>query len=348
MNSPRKELPCPAAGTGVHSWLLSQAHYCRLGGMDAYSTERYLIDRMSRPPNAAREVLDTIEKAFSQSNRSTPIPHSKSFQITKVPYDPSKLARLAKTIPIPKNWRHWLWERSPVRPDTINAYWFLKFLYLNGEKVLVFDEMKSPRPIATVEISDDMNTRVPEIIQRGGLKGHGIWFLSNPVDGLFHDTGMVDTHTNRKKFSCRSHHAITTFRYAVLESDVVPLNEWLAFITTRTFPVAAIYTSGSRSVHCLIRIDATSKDHWDSILAPFKAPFKVLGVDLGCLTAVRLTRLPGCHRPDKHGYQKLLYLNPHPTQTKLQDMPVISTRHNSLCRLKDLFPRWNPSQEAFL
>jgi hypothetical protein len=159
------------------------------------------------------------------------------------------------------------------------------------------------------------------------------------VDGLWHPNPR-----DNDKPSCRSEESIQTFRYAVLESDQASADDWLAFIVQLPVRIAAIYTSGARSIHCLIRLDARSKPEWDALIVPLKRPLKVLGADAGCLSGVRLTRLPGCQRPNKNGFQRLLYLCPNPTAGPLLDLPVIQSRSEALARWRKLCPRWNFNQ----
>jgi hypothetical protein len=209
----------------------------------------------------------------------------------------------------------------------------------------VFDKMsgrEGAKPIRTYLISQPMDCRVPEVIRQGGRFDLGIWFLCNPVDGRWHHNPRDD------RQSCRSEESITSFRYAVLESDAARANLWLAFVVQLPLRIAAIYTSGSRSIHCLIRLDATNKAHWDEQIAPLKRPLKLLGADSAALSAVRLTRLPGCVRPETKGFQELLYLCPDPQDVRLMDLPVLRTRFAMLDRWRNLCPRWNPNQEAFL
>lgn len=148
--------------------------------------------------------------------------------------------------------------------------------------------------------------------------------------------------------SCRSEESIETFRYAVLESDQAAPDDWFAFIAQLPIRIAAIYSSGSRSVHSLIRLDARTKAEWDAQIQPLKRPLKLLGADAACLSAVRLTRLPGCWRPDKNRFQRLLYLCPNPTAQRLLDLPVLQSRAAALARWRQLCPRWNHNQGAHL
>jgi hypothetical protein len=123
---------------------------------------------------------------------------------------------------------------------------------------------------------------------------------------------------------------------------------WIGFVVQLPIAVAAIYTSGARSIHCLFKINAASKMEFDAIIGPLKRPAKILGGDPGALSGVRLTRLPGCKRPEKDGFQRLLYLHPDPPRASLVDLPVLFRRDESLARWKALCPRWNKQTEAHL
>ena len=307
---------CPAAGSGVHSWLLAEANRCRIAGVVAEETERLLADSIARPPKPANEIQTIVAKAYAgtwtPSSRTAPCRarHRAPVPFGAVKFNPEKLKAVANNIEHPRNWRHWLWERSSKRPETQNAYSFLAHLYRPGEIVLVFDVLESKTAVEVVEIAHPMDCRVPGSIRDGGRHGLGIWYLCNPVDGEWHHNPRTNT------MSCRSEEALTAFRYAVLESDAAPFAEWLAFIVQLPVRVSAIYTSGGRSIHALIRLDAANKAEFDSIIAPLKRPLKVLGADPACLSAVRLTRLPGCWRPERGGFQRLLYLCPNPPASR--------------------------------
>jgi hypothetical protein len=324
---------------------MAEANRCRIARLPADEAERRLAASITRPPKPANEIRNTIAKAYGSnwtpSGRPAPLSRYRPpVALTQVEFEPAKLAALAARITPPANWRHWLWERSPKRPETQNALSFLAYLYRDGEKVHLFDHMEARTPEQTITISQPMDCRVPAVIRAGGMNGLGCWYLCNPIDGEWHHNPRQDT------LSCRSEESVTAFRYAVLESDQAAFEPWLAFIAQLPVRVAAIYTSGGRSIHALIRLDATSKAEFDHTIAPLKRPLKVLGADAGSLSAVRLTRLPGCWRPEKNGFQKLLYLCPNPPGVRLADLPVIRSRFEALDRWRNLCPRWNPNQEA--
>jgi hypothetical protein len=340
------DLPtCPPPGTGVHSWIMSAAHYSRRNGLSETDAVQLIASRITRAPGP-NEVEVAVAKAYRAPEiKSIPRQQSagarRAVPLSEIKYDEKKLQSVAAKIRAPANWRHWLWERSQMRPETQNAISFLSYLYRPGETVHAFDKMNGKGPSWSFTISNPMDCRVPIEMREGGRFRSGVWFLCNPVDGQWHPNPRQDG-----KPSCRSEESITAFRYAVLESDVAPADLWLAFIGQLPARIAAIYTSGSRSIHTLIQIDAKSKSEWDSIAGQWKRPLKVLGGDAACLSAVRLTRLPGCARPEKNGFQRLLYLAPNPPSTRLIDLPCVRTRVEMLQRWRDLCPRWNADLEA--
>jgi hypothetical protein len=164
----------------------------------------------------------------------------------------------------------------------------------------------------------------------------GVWWLIQPVDGQYHPNPRTQT-TSR-----RSEESVTRWPYMILESDDAPVMEWMAVLVQLPIRIVAIYSSGGRSVHALVRIDATTKLHWDALVKgdelsvneSLAMGMRVLilnGADRGVLSAVRLSRLPGCYREGKikdgkherftrPQLQKLLYLNPEPEARPICEM----------------------------
>lgn len=111
--------------------------------------------------------------------------------------------------------------------------------------------------------------------------------------------------------SRRSEESVTAWRDLVLESDVAEMDEWLRCLVQLQLRTSAIYTSGGKSVHALVRLDARSKAEWDERHDLIRSALVPLGADANALTGVRLSRLPGAMRAGIP--QELLYLNPNPT-----------------------------------
>ena len=226
----------------------------------------------------------------------------------KVEFSPEKLHRIASAAPEINE--AWLASRSPLNPAEVTSPQFLQALDQPGEKVVVFTDFQSQGQCLFV-----VGSHEPSFLPAGGPEG--VWFLANPVDGHFHPNSR-----QQNKLSRRSEESITSWRYLVLENDTADSRDWLACLAQLPLRIAAIYTSGGKSIHALVRLDAESKADWDAQRDRIKPVVVILGADPNALTAVRLTRLPGTLRGDRP--QRLLYLNPEPDGT-----PIISSSKQS-------------------
>lgn len=182
----------------------------------------------------------------------------------------------------------WLANRSAYDPALVKSAKFLSAIYKPGEKVIVFTNDKTQGE--AVWPADELPTT-------GKL---GVWFLCQPVTGEFmpNPRGKIredgTTTPSRRIEEC-----VTDWRFLVLESDEAPPRLWLGALAQLPLRIAAIYTSGGRSIHALIRIDALTKAAWDAEKHKIKDGLVILGADPRAMSAVRLTRLPGTTRQGK-------------------------------------------------
>jgi hypothetical protein len=145
----------------------------------------------------------------------------------------------------------------------------------------------------------------------------GVWFMAQPVDGEIH------WNPRQEKNSRRSEESVTAWRYLVIESDKAPKDLWLKALVQMPLRFAAIYDSGGKSIHALVRIDAEGKKHWDAVSDKILPPLVTLGACPGTLSsAVRLTRLAGCMRGETRQLQRLLYLNDEPDDRPICEKPL--------------------------
>jgi len=229
----------------------------------------------------------------------------------------------------------WLANRSPLDPSICTTNDFLTALYHpdRGERVLIFTNEYS---------QGEYMWPCPELPDRGK---EGVWFLAQPVSGEYlpNPRSRPPGQPSRRIMEC-----VRSWRYMLLESDEAPARLWLAAVVQLPLRIAAIYTSGSRSVHVLVQVDAPTRDEWDGIKAQLLQGMVTLGACRGSLSSVRLTRLPGCLRLGKKrplkdeagnavlddkgrpralyekfttpGIQKLLYLAPDPDPRPLASL----------------------------
>lgn len=118
-------------------------------------------------------------------------------------------------------------------------------------------------------------------------KRAGAWIRFNPLDGK----GVKNEN-------------VTAYRYALVESDCMPLEQQNALIRELELPVAVLVYSGGKSVHAIVRIDAENDkeyrqrvDYLYSVCA--KNGFEI---DRQNRNPSRLSRLPGVIRADKKQY----------------------------------------------
>jgi hypothetical protein len=179
-------------------------------------------------------------------------------------------------------------ERSPLCPETQTPASFLHRLYRPGECVVVL-ERRDSQGVIVERTEPPYDAGCLDYLVNG--RQNGVLFLFNPVDGRFHPNPREGG-----KPSCRSEEAVVAWRYLLLESDEATAREWLAALVQMPLRIAAIYSSGRRSIHALVQVDASSKAEWDEMAAQLKPYIMVLGGDHKAMKAVQLSRLPGCYR----------------------------------------------------
>ena len=249
------------------------------------------------------------------------------------PFDLEALTRLAGKCPLEIS-ADWLLSRSPSsfpgrtgEQGIETAEAMLSALYLPGEHVLVFTSPFSQGDFlycpgkGSFRLGDKPGIDpVDSPLPTGGPEG--VWFLVQPVEGQWKPNRNNKEKDGTPKPGRRHGDCVTAWRFLVLESDHAPENLWLKALVQLPFPIVAIYTSGGRSVHALVRVDCQTKPAFDSLRDDLVQVLAPLGADAAAMTAVRLSRLPGLYRhgtKDKDGklqqyakprLQKLLWLNP--------------------------------------
>ncbi len=234
----------------------------------------------------------------------------------------------------------WLRQHSPIPIPADPAAWprlLLESIYQPGDKILVFTKFASQGQLlhtvggptlrleaAPPAYGHTYPERRPSAFPKGAE--NGVWFLAAPVTG---DWQANENNRDRHGARLGRRHAAcaTRFPYLVLESDEAPPAVWLRILVQLADPIVAVYTSGGKSYHALVRVDCKTKEEFDLKRTEYCVRLTALGADPAAVTAVRLTRLPGCLRfgtgsgPEHRPYlgtdgkpaprmQQLLYLNP--------------------------------------
>lgn len=295
---------------GINLWLPSAANYLKQKGFTAEEVIRYLNGRehelrrnyqQGEVERAVAFVFGTVSAKPSARRRKRP----------KVEFDPDWLATVAARMPEAD--ADWFKARSPLDVTAQTADSFLKALFYPGEKALCFTKYKSQGQLLW---SHDGGGNTLEGWATGLVDGG--WFLAQPVTGEYtHQERFVKPH-NPTGRSRRCAECMTAFRYVLLESDKdeVPPALWLSVLSQLPLPIASVVTSGGKSVHSLIRIDATTKQKWEAAKDAIFSLAIPLGADKASMKVVQLTRLPFVHR-GAH-LQELLYLDPDPVSSLIK------------------------------
>ncbi len=109
----------------------------------------------------------------------------------------------------------------------------------------------------------------------------GAWIRFNPLDGK----GVKNEN-------------VTDFRYALVESDSIPVEQQMAIITALELPVAALVHSGGKSIHAIVRVEAGSYEEYRERVDYLYEVCKKHGLepDRQNRNPSRLSRMPGVTR----------------------------------------------------
>lgn len=293
-------------------------------------------------------LLGRQKSGPSSHHHTAPAPHLPQPDRIKKrqEYQPSALQSMMMRDFTPDT--QWLAEHSPIDPRHITPQKFLDNIFLPKEATILFSRFASQGQLGHVAGTPDSPGKTYYLADRPGPRPticeefpttgkEGLWFLPSPLDGKWYPTGKTDPKTGDPILSRRSGASITAWRHLLLESDNAPTDEWLNVLLNLPLPITALYTSGSRSIHALIKIDAASKSQFDAFRDRITPLLSRLGADPAAISGVRLTRLPGVLREgtfDKDGkyqrfdpprLQRLLYLNPTPPIQALRLLPRLRT-----------------------
>lgn len=303
---------CPSPGGGVNVWCLAAARACLNQGLSRDDAAAFIKAHITRPPRTG-EIERAVDKVFN------PGPESKLRPSIKAVYSEGDLNALADKLP--GFGFEQLESLSPVDVRGVTAIQYLRHVFAQKERVILATRMTDP---GTVWENDPQNplSREDELDDFANpVHGFGAWFLSNPVTGQFLRLERLKSASNPFGETLRAEENLTSYRHLVLESDDAPTEQWLRALVQLPLPIISIASSGGRSLHALVRVDASSSAEWHAIKA-FVGPVLVtLGADKNAITAVRLTRLPGTYRSETGKRQELLFLNPKADETPICQLP---------------------------
>ena len=309
-------------------------HSSCFGVLEALNAEmRSRIGRAEAEPNSSRPYAGEVLPPAPTGPRLPKRP----------PYDSDRLAEFAARCRLPQNLdlADFLAARSPkpvpapFDQNSKTATAFLDAMFNPGDRILIFTRQFSQGDFLHTAGGESFRLAskpavraVPSPCPSAGPEG--VWFLVQPVRGDWLPNPNNKDESGQVQLGRRHAACVTRWPNLVLESDEAPPDLWLRALVQLPLPIRAIYTSGGRSIHALVRVNSQSKADFDHIrdqLVPLVCP---LGADPGALSAVRLSRLPGCVRlgkKDRDGnlerypeprLQRLIWCDPHAPFSPIQ------------------------------
>ncbi len=283
------------------------------------------------------EIEHKVGDALNIAEGATPTVSAKYIQNTKKLYKPLAnnssqngyhllpVSEVTKDV-MQKITSAWLWWHSPIVPDSQSAASFLARLYEPGEKLFVTTKLRSKEGY----ILEAGSPKALETLQRISIENsEGVWYLPNPITGQL-------AKSQSGGFSCRCGAAVSSFKYIAFESDTVRPDDWLTFIVTLPIPIAAIFETGGKSVHTLVKVMVSTLAEWKKCAEILKEKLTPYGADPAMFQIQQTCRLPGCLRGKGGKEQRLLYLNPNPSyNTTILEMPLRETRAAVLARMEE-------------
>jgi len=295
-----KKIACALIGQG----LASEAVFCQLQAM------RYQGMSNSELQGIVRWAANNIAPRAPPPRLSSS-PFKKNVLAT--PSNPiEEVRRFLKPLPLcdatTEDLEYELWEASTWRPQEdwrMDALMFMAGCYHAGELINVVTEHSIETDRAGKDKANptgygktlERDAWMRRIRERGVPQGDGgTWIRMNPVDG----EGIADAN-------------VTAFRFALVELDAVPLELQLGLLAKLKLPITAITTSGGRSAHALLKIDAKTESEYRATSGKVLALLAPFGVCQANKNPSRMSRLPGVQRTlgaQGDGRQRLLFFNP--------------------------------------
>ena len=293
MNPTPEELginPCPASGQGCHSWMYGATHALVANSYDDQFIDQWITHYLERPPQP-REIVDTVSKVRAEVEG---LIEPKARVSLKREFDEEKLKALTAEGPLPVE----EFTKSSPASVEISTSEFLRQLYPKQANIIFTDQQSQGKLVWSEGVDEKLVTSAIT------NNTQGAWIMVNPVNGKYLPIPRLG------KKSQRAEENLVAYEYLLIESDSVEMELWLRVLTKLDLPIVAVTTSGSKSAHALVRVGQKDRDGYllkASEIADLVVP---LGADPAAMSAVRLTRVPGCVRKDTGKPQTLIYFNP--------------------------------------
>jgi hypothetical protein len=311
------EIECPE--NGVNLWLPSISR--RLWNHGYSDREIFSLLYQATRNVKHRAITETEIKRAISLVIGSPLgswhPNAQARHRPRAAFDPDYLAERAAAIS-----EHidpaYLEARSQFTCHNRTPAGFLHKLYFPGENVWITANPKSAEGEIWTHVGS--NQRFDEL-DHYCTGCQGVWYLTYPISGDLYSIDRCKSKSNPNGLSFTTLESSTAWRYLLIETDVAPTALWRKVIVQLPQKIVAIYESGKKGDHVLVRLDAASKADFDAKCSQFDDDLIRLGACPGSLSARRLSRLPNCMRSETGNLQRLLYLSPDADGTPICQIP---------------------------
>ncbi len=213
-----------------------------------------------------------------------------------------------------------LWHSSPIRPShnwQEDASVLLSQLFEPDEFVCINTGFRLVTNASGEEkaqiVGAGATRRVREWLEyfaerRVPQSEAGAWMRINPV-----------TEYGSGKYGAHEDLDVTAWRFLLVEMDKIELQ--FAVVARLALPIAALVTSGGKSLQAWVRLDCSNLKEFSSVAPRILEAGAPFGIDRANKNASRYCRIPGVSRQigalpfaslDDVGQQRLFFLNPQP------------------------------------
>jgi hypothetical protein len=276
------------AGNGGHNQLFAVTHGLRKCGLSKDQTRVFLREYNERcdPPWTERELEHKLSDVFDKVGKlpayQTPTPRAAEPKVAPKQYDvPDSL------------------ELPNAMTDATRT--LLRIAFREGEHVRIALARTGADGREVPKDAGETLTREEWIARLDKHDGNPNGFLSTPAkNGIF-------ITINPMRAGGTKDADVTDYRHALLEFDDIDEVEQWGIITGSNVPCVAVISSGGRSIHAWVKVEAANRTEYDERVKALYSHFAAHEPDEKCRNPSRFSRLPGCERGSRR--QELLGVN---------------------------------------
>jgi RecA-family ATPase len=254
------------------------------------------------PPWSDRDIEHKLADAEREGHKSGKprgyMLRSSSSYSARRPSAPSTPPPAVVTAP-----KYVLPESLPQLPSPIEdgARVLLKHVFRQGEGIRIANAK--------------LNEETREVPSDGGIVfSREEWLrkldeVNGNPNGIWHSTKRTGIYitVNPMRVGGSKDSDVTAFRHVLLEFDQITQQEQWALVTKSGIPCSAVISSGGKSIHAWVKVDAKDRREYDERVVLLYRHFEAYKPDANNRNPSRFSRLPNCVRFEKR--QELLALD---------------------------------------